>query len=195
VFLVTVFAAYSMGLARALTITIDDTVDNLVVTSDSPNTTVVISTDADGTEHATIRDPFLTTFALPATTTALFAVLAEGPPNAAGLSPVSDDLELALGIPSPEETAHPVGFLFTSDGDAGSLGTVNRLNSGFADCQPETGAPVDLAFIMFSRVGGDHPIVNVISDLDTPVSEPSTLALLCLAFTRIVLASARRLTG
>ncbi len=155
-----VVLAAACGQATALKIVIGDSTDNLVITSDSPNTHVTING-----EDAFVSDPQI----LNNPGTGIDAELIEPPGGLSGLQPSSDAIGvIPLGADQFE-------LAFNSDVEGGGVVTVNcSLPQDFA-CIPETGQPVDVGPIVYGIDSGVS--VSVISDIDA-VLEPSSLGIL-----------------
>jgi hypothetical protein len=150
--------------AAALTITIDDTTDNVVITSDSTSTHV----ENLGSEIFQITDPSLNNAG---TGTAVDFI--EPPGGLTGLQPTSDGIAVNSNTFSLE---------FNSDVDGGGFVQVNCSSAVF-DCVAETSSPVDVGPILYGASSGISIIVT--SDLD-PVPEPSSLAILASALAGMV---------
>jgi hypothetical protein len=152
--------------AAALTITIDDTTDNVVITSDSANTHVSGGPEASSFQ---ITDPLLNN---PGTGVA--AVLVEPPGGLTGFQILSDGI-------SVDPTTFALSF--ESDTDGVTFTAVNCSLPAVFDCIAETGSPVDVGPIVYGASSGISIIVT--SDLD-PVPEPSGLAILASALAGMV---------
>jgi hypothetical protein len=175
--LVQSMAAYAIlavvyGQAPALVIRIDDSTDNLVITSDSANTQV----SANG-ENAFISDPQIINRA----GTGVTAELIEPPGGVTGVQTSSD----AVGV-------IPLGggqfeLLFNSDDDGGPAVTVNCSLPQVFSCIAETAQAVDVGPIVYGVDSGIH--IFVTSDVD-PVTEPASLGILGVAVVITLLAHA-----
>ena len=154
--LTSILALICNGPAAALTITIDDTTDNVLITSDSVNTKVM----NNGSEIFRVSDPLLSNAG-----TGIQADLVEPPGGLTGTQTVSDQIGVDPTTFSLE---------FDSDPDGGGFIQVNCSLTSVFDCLPETGNPVDVGPILYGPSSGISVVVT--SDLDR-VPEPASLAI------------------
>jgi hypothetical protein len=153
------FAIICNGPAAALTITIDDTTDNVVITSDSKNTQVTKIATNFG-EIFQITDPLLNSAG-----TGAEADLVEPPGSLTGFQMISDQIKVDPATFSLD---------FFSDSEPGGVLLENCSFPSF-DCIAETNNSVDVGPILYGASSGISIIVT--SDLD-PVPEPSGLSVL-----------------